>query len=175
MSMKIQESLAVMTVLAVLVGTPWVIWAYESSRVQDHGPEAQVITLTGISEGGVWTIDTVGGHNYWREDVNNGVSEIVVDPDRPVVLRVRSADVLHSFSIPALRIRPIDVYPGKEIIVRLEPEDMEGWDELGFLCYQFCGTDHEHMSGALIIDAAETVTTVDSPGDRSPARPGEGR
>ena len=94
------------------------------------------------------------GQNYWRTSFPRA-AVLEVDPARPVVLRLRSADVLHSFSIPALRIRPIDVYAGHEVVVRLEPEDLEGEDELGFLCYQLCGPDHQHMSGTLLVAAPD--------------------
>lgn len=151
MNMKLQESLALVAVVAILVGVPAAVWYYESvHRVAELGDGVQVITLTGLSDGGVWTTDAVAGHNYWRTQFDR-VESIRIDPSRPVALRLRSADVLHSFSIPALRMRPVEVEPGHEVIVRLTPEDLEGEDELGFLCYQFCGSDHEFMSGALMV------------------------
>lgn len=152
MSMRLQETLAVASVVLILAGLPAGIWYYEHvvRPAELGGDDAQVITLTGISEGGVWTTESVQGLNYWHTEFEK-TATVKVDPTRPVVLRVRSADVLHSFSIPALRIRPIDVYPGHEVVVRLEPEDLEGEEELGFLCWQVCGEDHEDMKGDMVM------------------------
>lgn len=155
MSMKVQEALAVLTVACILVGLPVVVWYYESVvRPAGFGDDAQVFTLTAVADGGLWTTEAVQGQNYWRRSFPRA-AVLQVDPARPVVLRLRSADLLHSFSIPALRIRPIDVYAGHEAVVRLEPEDLDGEDELGFLCYQLCGPDHQHMSGALLVSAPD--------------------
>lgn len=163
MPMKLQEALAVLTIATILVGLPYVIWHYEYvQRPAAFGEDAQVFTLTGLAAGGKWTTAAVEGNNYWRESFPR-VSSLKVDPNRPVVLRLRSADVLHSFSIPALRIRPVDVYPGHETIVRIPAEDLEADDELGFLCYQVCGTNHQHMSGTLLVatdDASDASTVV---------------
>lgn len=147
-----KEIMGLLSVVAIMIGLPAVIWYYDAVyRPAQFGPDAQVITLTGIASRGMWTTDPVLSHNYWRKSFKR-FTEQEIDPTRPVVLRVRSSDVLHSFGIPTLRIRPILVYPGKEITVRIEPEDMEDIDdEIGFLCWQVCGAFHNNMSGKLIL------------------------
>lgn len=65
----------------------------------------------------------------------------------PVILELRSQDVLMGFNLPDFNVRS-DIVPGKVERVRLVP------DKTGtfvFLCDIFCGTGHEQMNGKLIV------------------------
>ncbi len=149
MKVKVQETMAILAVLTILVGLPAAVWYYEAVwRVAAFGEDTQVITLTGISDGGVWTTEAVGalGYSYRKFDKPG---ELRIDPTRPVVFRVRSADVLHSFSLPALHIYSLDVHPGREITLRLEPEDLEDEPEIDVVCWRVCGEEHRYMAAKL--------------------------
>ena len=114
-----------------------------------HGWNAQVITLTGRALEGAWTVEPVSGYNYfWKKF--QPVDEIVVQKGRPVVLRVTSSDVVHSFAIPSLPAfrRPADIKPGEYHEFRFTPEEE---DELVFLCWQVCSPQHGKMKGRIVV------------------------
>jgi cytochrome c oxidase subunit II len=67
----------------------------------------------------------------------------------PVVLELRTADVIMGFSAPDFQTRE-DITPGRVTKVRLVP------DKLGtftFLCDIFCGSGHETMNGTITVVA----------------------
>ncbi len=72
---------------------------------------------------------------------------LVVQQGKPVVLRMTSDDVVHSFSIPAYRIKE-DVMPGRVTYLWFEPRET---GKLVYTCTEFCGTNHSRMFGTLSI------------------------
>jgi len=92
------------------------------------------------------TVEVVGKQWFWevRYPGTNAVTanEIHIPAGTPVLLRVRSADVIHSFWVPRLN-RKIDVVPGKvnEIELRADkPGSYRGQ------CAEFCGLQHANMA-----------------------------
>lgn len=79
--------------------------------------------------------------------VTNNDFRIVVD--RPVIVNMTSKDVIHSFSIPVLRIKA-DVIPGMMVTAWFEAT-VQG--EFEVACAQLCGNNHYTMKADL------TVTT----------------
>lgn len=67
--------------------------------------------------------------------------------DRPVVVYLRSDDVLHSFFLPELRVKQ-DAVPGQEIRVWFEAIQ-PGEYTLG--CAELCGIGHTTMNGTLTV------------------------
>lgn len=63
-------------------------------------------------------------------------------------LRIRSHDVLHGFFIPKLNIRA-DLEPDKTVTVVLPPLSKGVYP---FACDIFCGTEHSHMQGSLLVE-----------------------
>ncbi len=78
-------------------------------------------------------------------------NELVVPVNQPIVVRVESKDVLHSFAIPGLRIKQ-DVVPGMTQLVWFEI-DKPGTYEI--LCMELCGWGHYKMRAR--IKAVETT------------------
>jgi cytochrome c oxidase subunit 2 len=74
-------------------------------------------------------------------------SEIVLKKGQPVVLEFTSIDFVHGFKIPDLNIRA-DLPPGKVTRIRITPDKAGVYD---FLCDNFCGSEHEEMSGRIIV------------------------
>ena len=70
---------------------------------------------------------------------------------RPVRVRLRSKDVLHSFFLPNLRVKQ-DAVPGMTIEFWFTPS-RQGRFELA--CSQLCGFGHYEMKGLLIVQSAE--------------------
>ncbi|MSP41212.1 MAG: cytochrome c oxidase subunit II [Deltaproteobacteria bacterium] len=73
--------------------------------------------------------------------------EIVLKKGVPVIIEVRSEDVVHGFNIPDFGVRE-DVVPGRVTRVRVLP-DKSG--TFTFRCDHFCGSFHEEMEGTLIV------------------------
>ena len=73
-------------------------------------------------------------------------NEIVLHKGTPAVLEFKALDFTHGFFVPDLGIRA-DLVVGQVTQVRLTPEKAGVYD---FLCDNFCGAGHEHMSGKII-------------------------
>lgn len=86
-----------------------------------------------------------------QDDITT-VNELHVPTGKPVLIYLSSKDVIHSFSLPTMRVKQ-DAIPGELIPVWFEPT-VEGESEIG--CAQLCGIGHYRMRGYL---------TVHSPGD----------
>ena len=65
----------------------------------------------------------------------------------PVVLEIRSLDVVHGFALPELGVRA-DVIPGKPARVPLRPDKTGTFT---FRCDVFCGSGHEELDGSVVV------------------------
>jgi cytochrome c oxidase subunit 2 len=86
----------------------------------------------------------------WKVEHSNGareINELHVPINQPVRLIMQSQDVIHSFFVPAFRMKQ-DVVPGR---------DNQTWfqaTKLGtfhLLCAEYCGTDHSVMRGRIVV------------------------
>ena len=78
-------------------------------------------------------------------------NEIVVPVGRPVKLIMTSKDVLHSFFIPALRIKQ-DVIPGRYTTLWFEAEKIGDYQ---VFCTEYCGAKHSGMLATLKVLSLE--------------------
>ncbi len=72
---------------------------------------------------------------------------------RPVRVRIRSKDVIHSFYIPAFRVKQ-DAVPGMTVEIWFTPT-VEGDYELA--CAQLCGVGHYIMRGKVKVESQDAV------------------
>ena len=89
-------------------------------------------------------------------DDDAGIDDITVrglhiPVDRPVITRLNSKDVIHSFKIPVMRVTQ-DVIPGMEIALWFQANDT-GKFQVG--CAQLCGLGHYEMKADLVIESPE--------------------
>lgn len=79
---------------------------------------------------------------YWEFTYENGITtdELVVPAGKPVVLRMSSEDVIHSFYIPKYRVKE-DVMPGRVTYVWFRPEEGKAIAT----CTEYCGLAHANM------------------------------
>ncbi len=89
-------------------------------------------------------------------DDDAGVDDITVrgfhfPVGRPVIARLNSKDVIHSFKIPVMRVTQ-DVIPGMEIPIWFEAKST-GRFQVG--CAQLCGLGHYEMKADLVIESPE--------------------
>lgn len=72
-------------------------------------------------------------------------NELVVPVDTPIKLNIESLDVVHSFFIPAFRVKA-DAVKGLVTYVYFHPKETGTFD---ILCTEYCGTDHSAMTASL--------------------------
>ncbi len=78
-------------------------------------------------------------------------NDVYLMEGRPTKLVMKSKDVLHSFFIPAFRVKE-DVTPNIFTYVYFEPSKFEG-DRMVYdiYCTEYCGKDHSAMIGKAIV------------------------
>jgi heme/copper-type cytochrome/quinol oxidase subunit 2 len=81
------------------------------------------------------------------------VSKIEVNQGDHIVLRLHSADVLHSFAIPVLRLGPVDVPAGHTVELEF---DADRTGVLTFLCWQMCSPEHPKLRGHFLVKGSES-------------------
>ena len=89
-------------------------------------------------------VEVIGHQWWWEYKYENGVvtaNELHIPVNRPVLLDLRSADVIHSYWIPKLAGKQ-DVIPGR--INHLTIEASEPGEYLG-QCAEYCGLSHANM------------------------------
>lgn len=113
----------------------------------------------------------IGGNpGNMTEEERKSIGALVVPIDRPVKFTMISEDVIHSFGIPAFRIK-VDVLP-KRYTTQWHVPNRVG--EYHLFCNQYCGTWHSLMVGKVkVVSGGEFEAFLR--GDASPQSPGSGR
>ena len=91
-------------------------------------------------------IFVIGKQWMWHLQHANGVrenNELHVPVNRPIKLNMISQDVLHSFFIPAFRVKK-DVIPGYYSTQWFIPTKVGRYH---LFCAEYCGTEHSEMTG----------------------------
>lgn len=150
-NMKWKERAGVAAVALILLGLPVLLWVWRAVILPgEYPPGSKILTLTATANGGIWTEDPILGYNYWwRKPVRT--KDIHLNQGDHVVVRVRSADLLHSFAIPIMHIGPVDVPAGHTVVVQF---DANRPGTLTFLCWQVCSPDHGELHGRFIVKAS---------------------
>lgn len=74
-------------------------------------------------------------------------ANIELPKDVPVVADVTSLDVIHSFAVPAMRVKQ-DAVPGMKVPVWFQPAKAGTYD---VVCSQLCGNSHYRMGGKITV------------------------
>ena len=82
-------------------------------------------------------------HLQHPEDGQREINELHVPVGRPVKLIMTSEDVIHSFFVPAFRVKQ-DVVPGRYTYMWFTPTKAGDYH---LFCAQYCGTQHSRMIG----------------------------
>ena len=77
--------------------------------------------------------------------------ELHLPVGRPVRVILRSLDVLHSFSVPEMRVKQ-DIIPGYTGSTRFQPSRLGTYE---IACAELCGLGHYMMRGQLVISSPE--------------------
>ncbi|MDB5577779.1 MAG: coxB [Bradyrhizobium sp.] len=92
----------------------------------------------------------VGQQWMWKVQHPTGqreINELHIPAGRPVRVIATSQDVIHSFFIPAFRIKR-DVVPGRYQELQFTPERPGIYN---LFCSEYCGTDHARMTGRIVV------------------------
>lgn len=95
-------------------------------------------------------IYVVGKQWMWKFQHPTGqreINELHVPAGRPIRLTMISEDVIHSFYVPAFRVKR-DVLPGNYTTAWFEATEPGSYD---LFCAEFCGTEHSRMVGRVIV------------------------
>jgi cytochrome c oxidase subunit 2 len=86
----------------------------------------------------------------WKTQQPNGAREINalhVPVNKPVRLVMTSQDVIHSFFVPAFRVKQ-DVLPGRDTEIWFQATKTGVFP---LLCAEYCGTNHSMMRGRIVV------------------------
>jgi cytochrome c oxidase subunit II len=93
----------------------------------------------------------------WSYEYDNGVKSdtLFVPMGIPIKLELSSADVNHSFYMPAFRVKE-DVIPGRKNYMWFEPKE-EGRYQVE--CAEYCGLSHSYMLSQVYVLPADKYNT----------------
>ena len=130
-SVWLEASWAVVPFLLVLGFFAWATWLY----VDLNRPPEDALEINVVAKQWMWKVQHPGGQ---RE-----INELHVPTGQPVMLTMTSQDVIHSFYLPALRLKQ-DVVPGMFTNMWFEVQKPGTYR---LTCTEFCGTGHATMGG----------------------------
>jgi cytochrome c oxidase subunit II len=105
----------------------WIVLDDIEAQAQDQ----MIVNVTGQQF--TWSFE------YPEQKVSS--NELVLPVDQPIEFRIKTRDVIHSFWVPAFRLKS-DAVPGLTTKIRLTPE-REGRYEV--VCAELCGLGHATM------------------------------
>lgn len=96
------------------------------------------------------TVHVVAKQWMWKMQQPNGkpeINELHLPVGMPVRLQLISEDVIHSFYVPACRVK-MDVLPGYYTNLWFTPNKV---GQYHLFCAEYCGTSHSKMVGTIIV------------------------
>jgi cytochrome c oxidase subunit 2 len=109
----------------------------------------------------------IGKQWMWHLQHTNGIrenNEMHIPVGKPIKMVMISQDVIHSFFVPAFRIKR-DVIPGRFTSFWFTPTRAGKYH---LLCAEYCGTDHSEMTGYVyVMEPAEYQTWLETKGART--------
>jgi heme/copper-type cytochrome/quinol oxidase subunit 2 len=149
---KKQDLILLVLLILIIVGLPFGIRAYDRRlEPKEILSGAKEFTLTGHAQKG-WILGEVQANDIislWQKNGPADKPVIEVTKGDQVILKLRSSDVTHGFSLKAFGVYIAQgIKPGKTIFVSFKA------DKVGmfiFMCNVFCGDIHQNMEGTLIV------------------------
>jgi len=99
-------------------------------------------------------VTVIGRQWLWQFKYNNGkttLNELYIPEGRPIKLVMTSEDVLHSFFVPAFRVKQ-DLVGGMYTYLWFTPTKTGTYE---LYCTEYCGTGHSAMLGKVIVMSPE--------------------
>jgi cytochrome c oxidase subunit II len=182
------SEIAVAIIEAVLlVGFSIPLWA---ARVDQRPPESEALVVQVTAEQFAWNVHYPGPDGkFGRTDIKlldlqsnplgldrsdpagvddvTTLNQLYLPVNRPIIVKLRSKDVIHSFGVPEFRVKQ-DAIPGLTIPIWFVPNvtTAEMRTRLGnaefqyeIACAQLCGLGHAKMRGFVTVQSAEEFQT----------------
>lgn len=137
------------------------VWTIETMIELDTDPPSDAVQVEVTGEQWQWNV-------VYPDSGISLTDELVIPVDRPVVVDIRSADVVHSFWVPALNGK-LDAIPERTNTLVIEADET---GDLTGRCAEFCGLNHTSMDLAVVVlseadfaDWQATATRGDVSGD----------
>lgn len=136
-------------ILIWLTFTSQRLWAVIHSHIPANANEVEI-----VAEQFAWNIRYPGedGQFDTADDVNT-LNQLHLPVNEPTVVWLKSKDVIHSFFVPAFRIKQ-DAVPGRTGQVWFKPT-RPGQYEIA--CAELCGMGHYRMRGFVTVEPWEQV------------------
>lgn len=126
------------TTASLLVFVGLAVWG-ASIYLHLYNPPPDALQIFIVGKQWMWKAQHPGGQ---RE-----INELHVPVGQDVRLVMASQDVIHSFFVPALRIKQ-DVVPGRYETMWFRADKVGRYH---LFCAEYCGTDHARMGGWLVV------------------------
>lgn len=102
-------------------------------------PPADTLDIQVVARQWMWKLQHPSGR---RE-----IDRLHIPANRPIKLNMISEDVIHSFFVPAFRVKQ-DVLPGRYTSIWFEANQAGTYH---LFCAEYCGTNHSRMTGQVIV------------------------
>lgn len=102
-------------------------------------PPTDALPVTVVAKQWMWKLQ----HRNGRREIN----ELHVPLGEPVVVTMTSEDVIHSFFVPAFRLKQ-DVVPGRYTRLWFTATQL---GEFPLFCSEYCGSEHSQMTGRVVV------------------------
>lgn len=158
-SMKLEIAWSVIPLAITLVMFAWGTKVYfELSR-----PPGDAIEYYATGKQWMWKVQ----HPSGKREINN----LHVPVGQPIRLTMISEDVIHSFYVPAFRVKA-DVLPGRYSSIWFEATKVGKYH---LFCAEYCGTEHSKMGGWVTVMEPEDYEAWLSGGEgtQTPTESGE--
>ena len=171
----------------LLFGFAIPLWA---ARVDGMPPESEALVVQVTAEQFAWNAHYAGPDGvFGRRDIKlldaqqnplgldrsdpaakddvTTLNQIYLPVNKPIIVRLRSKDVIHSFGVPEFRVKQ-DAIPGLTIplwfvpdVTTAEMRTRTGNPEFQYeiACAQLCGLGHYRMRGFVTVQSAEEFQT----------------
>jgi cytochrome c oxidase subunit 2 len=128
-----------------------VFWKYPTT--------AETVKVEILAQQWAWTFRYAGPDGkFGTEDDYTSINELRIPVGRPVIVRMRSLDVIHSFYLPNFRVKQ-DVVPGTTSQLWFQATEAGTFD-IG--CAQHCGANHYKMHAKLVIEPQDSYVRWES-------------
>lgn len=111
---------------------------------------ANVYLSMGVPPGDSMTIKVSGQKWFWTFTYPDGTvstNDLVVPENQPIRILTQSQDVLHSFFVPAFRIK-MDALPNRYGVTWFEANKKGSFP---YYCTEYCGLEHSSMVGKVTV------------------------
>jgi cytochrome c oxidase subunit 2 len=117
----------------------------------DLPAESEALTVSLSSNQFEWeaTYPGVDGVLATADDIKAPINVLHFPVNRPVLIRLESVDVLHSFWLPALRVKQ-DAVPGRQVSLWFEATQP---GEYEVACAELCGLGHYRMRAIVTVES----------------------